>query len=368
MRLITVERCQPGMKLGKTIRDENGKVLLCKGTELTSSLLAGLKRYRIFTIYIDDDESEGIEIIESIPAELRAEAVSVITEGLNSLVDRKGNESIPQRMMQTGRAVRSFQKVFKDILDCLSKNRVALNLLATAKVHDNYLYSHCANVAIYSCQLAIANGLPIKKIEEIGLGALLHDLGKMYIPPEVINKPDKLTNEEYDQIKTHCELGFDILRKFHEIPLPVSHCALQHHERLDGRGYPRGLKGDEIHQYAKILSVADVFDALTSHRVYRPAMLPHRALEILYAGSGTQFEIKQVQLFKDSIAVYPQGVTVTLNDGRKGIVSDYNFKSAGRPIIRVTRDEEQQVVTPYEIDLSSKDHLCMEIVEAEALL
>lgn len=368
MRLITIDRCQPGVKLGKTIRHENGNVLLRQGTELTPNLLASLKKYKIFTIYIEDAESEGIDVIESIPEELRTEAVHVITDGLNALAECNGKSSVTQNMIKTGRALRSFQKVFKDILSCLSENRVALNLLATTKVHDHYLYTHSVNVAIYSCQLAIANGMPIKNIEEIGLGALLHDLGKMYIPLEVINKPAKLTKEEYDQVKAHCELGFDILRKVHEIPIPVSHCALQHHERIDGRGYPRGLKGDEIHKYAKIMSVADVFDALTSHRVYRPAMLPHRALEILYAGCGTQFDTYQVKLFKDAVAIYPQGLTVTLNDGRTGIVCNYDFKSAGRPVVRIIRDEEQQKVTPYEIDLSARAHLCLEIVEAEALL
>lgn len=368
MRLINLDSCKSGIKLGKSIYSESGKVLLAEGTELTDKLIGKLKKYNVSTIYIEDDESEGIEIVEAIPEELRVEAITVIKEGFHTLTDLNSSRPNVQGMIKSGRAIRSFQKIFKDILNCLTENKTAINLLATTKISDHYVYNHCVNVSIYACQLAIENGLPLKNIEEIGLGGMLHDLGKLYVSSEILNKPGKLTDEEFEQIKKHCEIGFDILRKVHEIPLPVAHCALQHHERIDGLGYPRGLKGDEIHKYAKILSVADVFDAVTSSRAYRSAMLPHQGLELLYTGAGTQFESNQIQLFKSCIAIYPQGLTVKLNDGRTGIVSKYNFEAAGRPEIRIIRDEDNQEVNPYEIDLSAKENLTIEIVEADALL
>ncbi|TWI59066.1 HD-GYP domain-containing protein [Halalkalibacter nanhaiisediminis] len=368
MRLITLDRCQPGVKLGKSLYHENGRVLLNQGTELTTNLINKLEEYSIFTIYIEDEVSEGIEIVEAIPETLRAEAVNVITDGLDTIAGLSTANSNIQGMMKSGRAIRSFQKIFRDILSCLNGNQMALNLLASTKIHENYVYTHSLNVTIYTCQLALENGLPLKNIEEIGLGAMLHDLGKMYISPQILNKPGKLTKEEFEQVKAHSELGFELLRKIHEIPLPVAHCALQHHERIDGTGYPRGLKDEEIHKYAKIISVADVFDAVTTHRVYRSSMLPHKGLELLYAGSGTQFESKQVELFSNCIAIYPQGLTVKLNDGRTGIVSQYNFNAVGRPVIRIFSDEEQQEISPYEIDLSANEHLTVEIVEADALL
>ncbi|WP_096200575.1 HD-GYP domain-containing protein [Bacillus sp. FJAT-45350] len=365
MRLLTLDRCQAGIKLGKSIYSDNGTVLLSKGTELTDPLLKKLHKYKIFTIYVEDDASDGIDIIDSLPLELRNEAVNQVTEGLNTIAGL--NSPTIEGMMKAGRTVRSFQKIFKDIVSCLSENPTALNLLATTKIQEHYVYQHSVNVAIYSCQLAIANGLPLKNIEEIGLGAMLHDLGKLYISADILNKPDKLTKDEFEQIKTHSELGFGVLRKIHEIPLTVSHCALQHHERVDGTGYPRNLKEKEIHSYAKILSVADVFDALTSYRVYRPAMLPHKAIELLYAGAGSQFDNKQVHLFKDCVAIYPQGLTVTLNDGRQGIVSKYNFGVVGRPVVRIIKEEKRDV-TPYELDLSAANNLRFEITEADALL
>ncbi len=368
MRLITLDRCEPGMKLGKSIRNESGKVLLSKETELTDKLLKKLQKYHVSTIYIEDEESEGIEIIEAIPEELRVEAVQFITEGFHTIAEL--NPKIPnlQGMMKSGRAIRSFQKIFKDILGCLTENQQALNLLATTKIHENDVYSHSLNVTIYACQLAIENGLPLKNIEEIGLGAMLHDLGKMYLPAEVLHKGEKRSLEEKKLVESHCELGFEMLRKMHEIPFPVAHCAFQHHERVDGLGYPRGLKDREIHKYAKILSVADAFDIVTSSNPYRAAILPHKGMEFLYAGSGTRFDHIQVQKFKDCIAIYPPGITVKLNDGRTGIVSKYHFHSVGRPEVRITRDEDQQEIQPYEINLASKENLILEIIEADALL
>lgn len=368
MRLVSLDKCQSGIKLSRPIYNENGKVLLSEGIELTDQLIKKLKKYHVSTIYIEDDRSEGIEIVESIPDKLRLEAIHVITEGFKDILAINAKKSNLQGMIKSGRAIRSFQKIFSDIYSSLKENQHALNLLATTKIHENNVYTHSLNVSIYACQLAIENGLPLKNIEEIGLGALLHDIGKMYISPDILNKPGKLTESEFGLIQTHCEMGYETLRKIHEIPATVSHCALQHHERIDGQGYPRGLTGDTIHKYAKILSVADVFDAVTSPRVYRPAMLPHKGLELLYAGSGTQFEDKQVQLFANCIAIYPEGLTVKLNDHRKGIVSKYNFNSAGRPHIRIVRDEENQEVVPYEIDLALYENLTLEIIEADALL
>ncbi|QED48128.1 HD-GYP domain-containing protein [Cytobacillus dafuensis] len=368
MRLIKLDGCTTGTRIGKSIYRDNGRVLLSKGTYLTDSLIEKLKKFNVYTIYIEDDMSEGIEIVDAIPEELRVEAASIITSGLDDIAGLNSHKSKLEKMVKSSRAVRSMQKIFKDILSCLNENRTALNLLATTKVHENHVYTHSLNVTIYACQLAIENGLPLKNIEEIGLGAMLHDIGKIYIPNEILNKPGKLTDEEYEQIKSHCELGFNHLKKIHEIPLTVSHCALQHHERIDGTGYPRGLKSNEIHKYAKIISVADVFDDVTSHREYRKPVLPHKGIEILYSGNGTQFDSKQIHMFKNSIAIYPPGLTVKLNDGRTGIVSKYNFNAVGRPEIRIIKGEENQEVSPYEIDLAANEHLTVEIVEADALL
>ena len=165
----------------------------------------------------------------------------------------------------------------------------------------------------------------------------------------------------------HTEYGFEILRKDPSVSLLSAHCALQHHEKLDGTGYPRGLKGDEIHPYGKILAVADVFDALTSNRPYRKAMLPHEAMEILYGETYTHFDPKYVKTFQRSVATYPVGLTVKLNTGETGVVVHYEMGAPNRPTVRVLNDPTgDSVDKPYEIDLAK--HPSIMITECDAIL
>lgn len=141
----------------------------------------------------------------------------------------------------------------------------------------------------------------------------------------------------------------------------AAHCAYQHHERLDGSGYPRSLKKDEIHKYARLLAVADVFEALTNHRVHRRAMLPHLAIEILYSQSGTHFDQDYVESFRNTVAIYPIGVSVKLNTGETAIVAGYKANMLTRPIVRIIKDPANNPLPHYhEVDLSKNLSLMIE--------
>jgi HD-GYP domain-containing protein (c-di-GMP phosphodiesterase class II) len=194
-------------------------------------------------------------------------------------------------------------------------------------------------------------GLTRDQMIDLGVGAMLHDIGKTQIPMEILMKPGKLTDEEYALMKEHSLQGYQMLKDIPDIPLLSAHCALQHHERLDGSGYPRGLKGDEIHLYGKIVGIADVYDALTTNRVYRKAFLPHEALEYLFTSTG-QFDSNLIAVFRDHVAIYPIGLIVTLSNGVKAVVVDINTKYPQRPIVRVLKNADGQEIIPYEIDLS----------------
>ena len=162
-----------------------------------------------------------------------------------------------------------------------------MSILSDVCVHDTYIFTHSLNVALYSLAVGMELKLPRNQLEDIGLGALMHDIGKVSMPKEILLKPGKLTDEEFTIIKIHStEEGFDLLRNTHTVPLLVAHCAFQHHESLDGSGYPRGIKEKDIHHYAKIIAVADVFDAVTSAMgITGSAMLPHEGLGIILCGS-----------------------------------------------------------------------------------
>jgi len=229
---------------------------------------------------------------------------------------------------------------------------------------DEPLFCHSLNVAIYTLALAIAMKLNKHQCFEIGMGALLHDIGKMKIPRKILDKPGKLTHEEFEEIKRHTEYGFDILRRAEDIPLLSAHCAFQHHERLNGTGYPRQLSGGEIHLYGKIMAVADVFDAMTTNRVYRQGHLPNDALEHLFAGANILYDQKVVDLFRDTISLYPVGATVRLSTGESGVVVKNNRMYPQRPVIRIFSDQaDQPLRSPYELDLSK--HMSVTIIAME---
>jgi len=215
------------------------------------------------------------------------------------------------------------------------------------------LYMHSLNVCVYSTLLGIAYGYNRDEQSTLGLGALLHDVGKTRIPMDVLLKPGNLSNAEFSEMKRHTEQGFKLLKDEPNIPLLAAHCAFQHHERMDGSGYPRGIRGNEIHEYAKWIGIVDSYDAMTSHRVYRNAMLPHQAVEILYSGSGTLYDTEMLKLFRDKVAIYPVGITVRLNSGHRGVVVDINAASVHRPVIRILTDEGgKDIQVPYDMDLS----------------
>ncbi|WCN38360.1 HD-GYP domain-containing protein [Aneurinibacillus uraniidurans] len=363
MRLLSITRCEPGMKLAKPIFTDTGAVLLNTEVLLTSTMIRRLQEKGINTLYIYDDATKDIEAGEVISEKVRRTAARTIYHTFNEILgsDQKW------RARLSPSAIADFRNIFEDILLDLKQNRQAMNLLTNICAQDHYIYAHSLNVAIYAAALALHLGYPDKDIVELGMGALLHDIGKLRVPGEVLYKPGRLTDDEFIEMKKHAEYGFEFLRNQEGVSLLAAHCAFQHHERLDGTGYPRGLKGDEIHRYARVLAVCDVFDAVTTNRVYRSAMLPHDAMEILYTGSGTHFEPEIVDAFRRTVAIYPIGLTVQLNTGETGVVVDYNRNVPARPVVRVTRLPDGSVPSRYyEIDLAKE--LTVMIVKCDAIL
>lgn len=350
MRLISVNQCQPGEKLAKSIFNSTGTVLIGAGVTLTQKMLDRLQELNVASIYIEDKRTDDIIVTDAISEETRREAMATITSVFQAFY------SEPNRWRQlfvNQEVGKKFHQVMKLVIDELKQNRSALNLLGSVCSVDHYIFSHSFHVALYTTSLAMKLGLSDRELIEIGMGAMLHDVGMMSIPPHLLSKPDKLTPEEYEWVKRHTEIGFELLRKQEEISLLTAHCAYQHHERCDGSGYPRQLTDKEIHPYAKILAVCDVFDALTTNRAYRPAILPHMAMEVLFSGADKLFDREIVETFHGTIALYPIGLTVRLRTGEEGVVVDYNRGAPSRPIVRVLRNPAKEALRePYEIDLS----------------
>ncbi|WP_017756318.1 HD-GYP domain-containing protein [Calidifontibacillus oryziterrae] len=362
MRLISTNYLQENMTLGKSIFNEKWQVLISEGVPLTKRMIDRLIDLGITYVYIEDPQTDDIEIHEPISERSRREAIETIQETFDIVKDER-------RLAKTfvfDRLAKKFSIVVRDILSQVKSHKDVISLLADVCAYDNYIFTHSLNVTIYSLALGMELNLSYRQLEELGMGAMLHDVGKRVVPSEILSKPGKLTNDEFDVIKKHAEDGFSLLRHVPNIPLTAAHCAYQHHERLDGSGYPRGLAGADIHYYSRILAIADVYDAVTSNRVYRKAMLPQEGLEILYAGAGTKFEIHMVEAFRRAIAAYPVGLTVRLSDGRRGVVIRQNPGLSDRPVIRIFDHDGKIIEATYELDL--KDELAVVIVETDTSL
>lgn len=339
------------MKLGKKIYSDEGIVLLAEGYELTDPILRRLRDKGVSYLYIFDPRTEGIEIPEILREETQRQAMATIRTVFRDLVDQPGKR-------HTGAypyVGRSLRQVMHLMLEDLQRNRDAMIMLMNLNTVDHYLYMHSLNVCVYTLLLGMARGYNTDDLHTLGLGALLHDVGKMRIPSTVLFKPGPLTAAEFEEMKKHTEHGFAMLKDEPNIPLIAAHCAFQHHERLDGTGYPRGLKGDEIHEYAKWIGIVDSYDAMTGHRIYRDPMLPHDAVETLYAGSDSLYDTSMLELFRDRVAIYPVGVTVKLNTGAMAVVVDINSASMHRPVVRVlTNEAGEDLRDPFDIDLSKQ--------------
>lgn len=350
MRLMPIASCTPGVKLAKHIYNEEGAVLLATDVELTEPLLARLARHGIDHVYIQDHRTDDLVIEDVISEETRVRTTREIRYTFKKMMDDAGKK----RLVNTYHLGKTFRPLMEDVIDELSRHPDAMIMLTNISVTDNYLFQHSLNVGIYATMLGLAHGYNKEELMVLGLGALLHDIGKTKVPLELLRKPGKLTDEEFEEIKKHTEYGFVMLKDEPNVPLLAAHCAFQHHERINGSGYPRGIAGTDIHEFARWIGIVDSYDAITTHRVYRNAMLPHQALETLFTGAGTLYDREKIALFRDKIALYPIGVTVTLNSRETAVVVDLNASAPHRPVVRVLEDENGQEIVPYEIDLSKK--------------
>ncbi|OLN21160.1 hypothetical protein BTO30_16410 [Domibacillus antri] len=364
MRLVAVSTIKENVTLAENVFNNQGKVLLKKGAALSPPIVSRLRALGITYVYIEDGRTDDILIKPVLTEETRRAAIQIMTDAF-SQVKKDLTSSSP--IFAFHKLEKQFSSVVREIISQIRDRKEAIDLLTHLYAHDDYVFSHSLNVTVYTLALSMKlKNLTPKQTEDIGLGAMLHDVGKMMIPAAILKKPDRLTQEEFEIVKKHTEYGFELLRKEHNLPLTAAHCALQHHERINGSGYPRGLKGNEIHIFGKIVGVADVYDAVTSNRVYRKAMLPHEGMEILYAGAGTEFEKEHVEMFRKAIVMYPTGLTVWLNDGRKGIVAGQNEHVSDRPLLLILEENGEDIQDPYEVDMSA--HQTLFIIETDTTL
>lgn len=256
--------------------------------------------------------------------------------------------------VQLGRPIdtKACQALVKRNLESMLRNESAMLWLARLKSQDLYTSLHCLSVSILAMGFGTHLGLPDEKIELLGLAGLLHDVGKMKIDPAILNKPGKLTQEEFEHIKLHPSFGYEALCSQDDIPAAAVQAAHGHHERLDGRGYPQGLDGYQIPFITRVVTIVDAFDAITSHRAYDDARPIQTAYDVLRSGADKQFDGALVQEFIRWLGVFPVGTLVELHTGEVALVLEKHPQLHLRPKVVVLRDANKAPCEPRYLDLS----------------
>ena len=238
------------------------------------------------------------------------------------------------------------------LAQAVAQNRTALLALTTLKNYDNYTFTHMVNVSILTMGQARGLGIDGSLLREFGLAALMHDIGKVRTPLDILNKPDKLTDEEFVIMKRHVVDGAEILRMTPDVPALAPVVAFEHHLRVDASGYPAGVTRSSLNIGTMLCSIADVYDAMRSQRHYQKAFPTDRILAVLKRNDGTQFDQHLVRRFVQLIGIYPAGNLVRLNTGEVAVVMNVYAPDPYRPHVRVLIDREgKRIDLPYEINL-----------------
>jgi len=358
---IPIEKLVPGLVLAEDIRHaQTGVVLIPSGTPIDERHLARLKYFRHAgeEIKCMVPEPPGVADVSSPAIETGIKPLPLTVDETTRKIYIKAFETTKKFFSKYKNIeyadIQAIKAVAENISAQIVRNPAILSHVAILKAIDSYTFSHSVNVAIYAAALAHFLGHSTAEINGICLAGLLHDIGKLDIPRKIVEKPGPLTEDEYKIMQKHALLGYLRLKKTPHINENVLAAVSQHHEKIDGSGYYRGLKGDEIHPWAIILAVADVYDALTTDRVYRTALLPHEGAEILMAScSLNHLEFNAVKFFTEKIPFYPPGTRVVLNTGEIGYIMAYHVNTPLCPIVNINREGKGSM-----IDLS-RNHTVM---------
>lgn len=322
MQRVSLTRLKAGSRIAKDLYSFDGKLLLAKGTVLDEVQLQSLRRQGIEEVYIFDAPTRITKSSMPFDAAYKESLVAVRSFMLEAKLNKKIEEKEVKQTVQ-------------DLLDQVFDEVDLFRQMRLMKEKDDYLFTHSVNVALLSILIARWLKLDEDIIKDVGTAGILHDMGKLFIPDEILQKQGKLTEEEFQKIKEHATAGYDYVSQLPWVSIPIANAVLMHHERLDGSGYPLGMKGDSIPLYARIVAVADVYDAITSNRAYRHKLSPYQAAEILWEESFGKLDPRVAKIFYDRSTCFFVGNKVLLSDGREGRVIYINPTLPTRPVVEV---------------------------------
>lgn len=329
-----------GMKIDQSIIDKTGRILIARGTVLDAYLVEGLKRLGINGVYIREGKDEEVvrpvaDVQMSVEAKKKIEQLTVNDRtrvNLSESVKKRVQEGIAYLYSNTNAEdfADASKSIASELLKAIDDNAALAVDISMLKVSDEYTFKHSVDVATMSMVVAKQMGLTQEEVFDIGISGLLHDIGKSKIPPEILNKPGKLTDEEFAIMKQHSVYGYNILKANKEIKDTIKLAVLQHHEKINGQGYPMGISSPQICPFAKILSVIDIYDALVTKRPYKEAFSQRDAVEMLMAMTY-ELDMDALKGFLSSVILYPVNCIVQLSNGETARVVENYKESILRP-------------------------------------
>ncbi len=338
---IRTKSLKPGMKIDQAVKDRLDRTLIARGTLLDEYLIEGLAKRGVPGVYIREGEEEPEKEKPEIPLtpmvrhtieKHREEDPAKVQ--LSESVKRRVSQGIQYLYSNSNSKefASTTARITNDLMKAINDNDSLAVDISVLKTSDEYTFKHSVDVATMAMIIARNQGMPQNDVYNIGIAGLLHDMGKSKIPNEILNKPARLNDDEFEIMKQHSALGYEILREKEDFSDAISLAVLQHHEKMNGTGYPFGYSSDKIIRYAKILSVADVYDALVTERPYKKSFSQRIAVEMIMSMTE-ELDIDSMRSFLGSVILYPVDSTVQLSNGEKARVVKNNSESVLRPTV-----------------------------------
>lgn len=334
MIYVSCDDLKPGLVVAKDVWCRTSFLpLLRAGNTLTQRMIDNLIAKDIKGIYVECHGSEGVEVDEVVPMEVRVRVAAEIEQIFKCMQNEKHN---------VFNNVNTLNNVADYLVNIILENEECMLNVIDLKNYNEYAYVHSMQVGILSTLMGKKIGYEPDRLRELAISGILHDIGKTYVPVEILEKDGPLSEEEFRIMKRHPQYGLEKLANCSTISYDVLQGIISHHERVDGTGYPYHLVEEEICEFGKIIAIADVYDALTSTRSYREAWEPHNAINYMMSCTDTHFNVDLLGKFLCVVSAYPVGVLVELNNGLIGVVVDTVEGLPLNPIVRVLTPGKEQ--------------------------
>lgn len=328
---VMLDQIQPGMYLSKPLISADGTVLLHEGIVIKERYIEYLRNKGFTSLFVGDPQLQDTLGFEEdlYSSQYREEAVGAAREVIDNFSVGKGVNLDSVKSL-----------VSEWIIQLGQKPENMINILDIRR-KEGYMFSHAVNTCILSIMTGIAMGYDAKQLDELGLAAMLHDVGKIKFPKNVARQfSASLSRSEREEYRRHPFYSLEILRENYTVSVNVLNACFQHHERWNGSGYPMGLKGNDISEYAQIISIADVYERLIAGMPHRLPTPVYYATAILNKAAGEYFNPAIIEKFNQNVAVYPLGKTVRLNNQQSGVIIGVNIKNKTAPVVRITSDRD----------------------------